>query len=260
MPDFTLLWRELTVGLALPDRAFGAAVDVDSLLLEPELHFAATPTSSRLMLMPRLGVFTRLLLEWETLPEIGVFTASQGLLSEKLGLPETFDNNELKRLETWMRDVAAVLHANRDRIREAAERVVRDAAQGLDTSLPTGTPPHTHVVSARVGTRVAGPVSGALHAVVDVTGPVAETPDTDVSDFTDHVTAQVLGRRITRRADGEVVDVLFVPVNDGVTEADLVLWYDQHIFREVLFDDVWQVYVHLIAGLDAPANVVYFGS
>ncbi|MCU1526917.1 MAG: hypothetical protein JWP75_680 [Frondihabitans sp.] len=254
MPDFTLLWRDLTVGLALPDRAFGAAVDVDSLLIEPELHFAATPTSSRLMLMPRLGTFARLLLEWETLPEIGIFTASQAFL------PEKFDEEQLRRLETWMRDVAVVLHANRDRIREAAERVVRDAAQGLDRSLPTGSSAHTHVVSAHVGTRVTGPAAGASHAVVDVIGPVADTGDTDISEFTDRVTGVRLGRRLTRRADDEVVEVVYLPLAEGVTETDLVLWYDQHIFREVLFDDVWQVYVHLIAGLDAPANVVYFGS
>jgi hypothetical protein len=248
MPDFTLLWRDLTVGLALPDRAFGAAVDVDGLLSEPELHFAATPTSSRLMLMPRLGTFSRLLLEWETLPEIGVFTPSQALAAEK------FDDDQMARLETWMRDVAVVLHANRDRIREASERVVTDAALGLDTSLPAEAAPHTHIVSAHVGTRVAGPPSGARHDVVEVNGTVP-----DASEFRDRSTGALLGRRLTHRGDDDIVDVTYLPVADGVAESDLVAWYDQHIFREVLFDDVWQVYVHLMAGLDAPANVVYFG-
>ncbi|BDZ51861.1 hypothetical protein GCM10025867_41020 [Frondihabitans sucicola] len=165
----TARWRELTVGLLLPDVAFGAAVDIEGLLVEPELHFAATPVSSRLLLMPRAGTFSRLLLEWENLPEIGVFTASTITVAPLLP-------DQIARLETWMRDVAVVCHANRDRIREASERAVRDAAAGLDTSLPPNEAARAHVVSAHVGTSVVGPQPGSTFGVVDVVG-VVDSPD-----------------------------------------------------------------------------------
>jgi hypothetical protein len=258
-PDFTALWRGVTVGLLLPDPAFGAAVDIDGLLVEPELHFAATAHSSRLMLMPRAGTFSRLLLEWESLPEIGVFTV--GSLP-----PHPFDDAQTSRLETWMRDVAVLCHGSRDRIREAAERAVRDASEGHGTSLPPNTAPRTHLVSARIGTRVVGPDQGSPFGVVDVTAPRLVGPDTeapgtslDAVSFVERGGGADLGRRVTRRLGDEVVDVSFEIDDPRVAVSDLVGWYDQHIFREVLFDDVWQVYVHLIAGLDAPANVAYFG-
>jgi hypothetical protein len=240
MPVAQIVWRELTVGLVLPDRAFGAAVDVDGLLVEPDLHFAATPTTSRLMLMPRLGAFARLLLEWETLPEIGVFTAGA------FG-PSVFTDRETAALETWMRDVAGVLHANRGRIRESAERAVRDASAGLDTSLPAELPSHAHLVSATVGTRVTGPEGGDPLGVVDVE-PAAEPADGML--FVQRDTGRMLGRRTAAGA-------LDPAGSADVTADDLAGWYDQHISREVLFDDVWQVYVHLVAGLEPPANVTY---
>lgn len=192
MTAATPLWRDLTVGLSLPDAAFGAAIDIDGLLVEPDLHYTATAESSRLLLMPRAGTFTRLLLEWETLPEIGIFSATS--------FPaDAFDSAELARLETWMRDAAFLLHSHRDLIRGSAERAVADAASGRDTSLPRTTTPSSHVVSVHVGTRVGEPFE---------TGDAAQT-------------------------------------------------YDQHIFRELLFDDLWQAHVHLLAGLDAPASITY---
>ncbi|GAA4677966.1 hypothetical protein [Frondihabitans cladoniiphilus] len=252
------LWHELTVGLVLPDRVFGAAVDIDGLLSDPELHFAATLTTSRLLLMPRAGSFARLSLEWETLPEIGVFTAAMPPGDDSL----TADDRG--RLETWMRDVASSCHALRDRIRESAERAVRDASEGQDTSLPESLPPHAHVVSAHVGTRVVGPSEGSPVGAVDVAGAgsgAAHPPldaVTDESVFVERATGRVLGRRRTTRVEGEVVAVDYRAEDARVGRADLVRWYDQHIDREVLFDDVWQVYVHLLAGLEAPATVAYF--
>jgi hypothetical protein len=239
-PPARVVWRELTVGLVLPERAFGAAVDVDGLLVEPDLHFTAAPTTSRLMLMPQAGAFSRLLLEWETLPEIGVFTAGT------LG-PSVFTAGQVARLETWMRDVAVVLHANRDRIRESAERAVRDASAGLATSLPGRLPEHAHVVSATVGTRVTGPAEGARFGVVDVV-PAAEPGAGTL--FVERGSGRLLGRR---SGAGELDPAR----GTGVGDDDLAGWYDQHIFREVLFDDVWQVHVHLVAGLEPPANVTY---
>lgn len=244
----SIRWREITIGLILPDSAFGAAVDVDDLLDDPELHFAATASSSRLMLMPQAGAFSRLLLEWETLPEIGVFTSSALTLAPVMP-------DQLARLETWMRDVAVVCHGLRDRIREAAERAVRDAALGHDTSLPANVAPRSHLVSAQVGTSVAGPGEASPFGVVDVE---AVPGSIDEMRFVRRETGETLGRRITRRDGDEIVDVALLPVADGVDVAELVTWYDQHIAREVLFDDVWQVYVHLIAGLDAPASIRYF--
>ncbi|AMM21932.1 hypothetical protein AX769_19525 [Frondihabitans sp. PAMC 28766] len=266
----TVLWRGLTVGLVVPARAFGAAVDIDGLLIEPDLHFAATPTTSRLMLMPRAGAFSRLLLEWETLPEIGVFTASAWG-------PAPFADTELARLETWMRDVAVTLHSTRDRIREASERAVHDASSGLDTSLPTTVPEGAHVVSAVVGTRVSGPHPDAPFGVVDVSPARATGPESGEMLFTQRSTGRLLGRRITTRDGDEIASARFEPAVDAsdtsadgtsahgtsadgaraATEADLAEWYEQHIFREVLFDDVWQVYVHLAAGLEPPVSVLY---
>lgn len=257
--DHATSWRELTVGFVLPDEAFGAAVDVEGLLFDPELHYTAQPTTSRLMLMPRAGTFTRLLLEWENLPEIGVFTS--GSLGADAPPPD-----DVSRLETWMRDVAVVCHTHRDRIREASERAVRDATLGLDDSLPAHGALHAdvahthvvaaHVVSAHVGTSVRGPSPSARVGVVDV---VAEPGRADEVRFVERETGRVLGRRITRRSGDDIVDTALVDDAPGVTRADLAGWYDQHIAREVLFDDVWQVYVHLIAGLDAPASVRYLG-
>lgn len=249
-------WRGFSAGLVLPDRAFGAAIDVDGLLIDPDLHFAATPTMSRLMLMPRAGTFSRLLLEWETLPEIGEFTAAVF----PAGAPSPFDAREIARLETWMRDVASMLHANRDRIRESAERCVRDASAGLDRSLPGALPDRAHVVSAVVGTRVDGPSVGSLFGVVDVL-PETESPERDTVVFVERSTGRRLGHRVTDRRGDQVIDVrLVVDGSDPRPGRDeLATWFDQHIEREVLFDDVWQVYVHLLAGLEAPASVGYFG-
>lgn len=184
------LWRDLTVGLTLPDAAFGAAVDIDGLLVEPDLHYTATAAESRLLLMPRAGTFTRLTLEWETLPEIGRFASA----TFPPGAESPFDPDETGRLETWMRDAAFLLHSHRGLIRESAERAVADAAGGLATSNPREAPAHTHVVSVHVGTRVGLP-------------PLADS--------------------------------------------------EQHVFREVLFDDLWQAHVHLLAGLEAPASITY---
>jgi len=250
----TTAWRGLTVGLAIPDVAFGAAVDVDDLLVEPELHFTAAPSSSRLLLMPRAGSFTRLLLEWENLPEIGVFTA--GTFGASPLAPGDVD-----RLETWMRDVAVLCHAARGTIREAAERAVRDAALGLDTSLPEAGDGRldgagggsAHVVSARVGTSVAGPL--ARYGVVDV---IPSDESHDEMWFVARATGARLGRRQTVRVGGEVLDVVVEPLAPDVRRSTLTGWFDQHIAREVLFDDVWQANVHLLAGLDAPASIRYF--
>jgi hypothetical protein len=257
--DATGLWRGLTVGFALPDRAFGAAVDVDELLGEPELHYQASPETSRLLLLPRAGTFTRLTLEWETLPEIGVFFPPP--LPASFG-PGPFDEAETSRLETWMRDVAVVLHSNRDRIRATAERAVRDAAAGCEESLPAAAPPRAHVVSARVGTRVAGPTPGSPFGVVDVTRAPAsdDAPDLDEATFVERSTDRPLGSRVTLRADdGDgIAGVAYEATAAGVTTRDLESWYDQHIAREVLFDDVWQALTHLVAGLETPASVQYF--
>jgi hypothetical protein len=251
------LWRGLTVGIALPDRAFGAAIDIDGLLAEPDLHFQATQGSSRLMLMPRLGAFTRLLLEWETLPEIGRFTATT--YPQGSGAAGTFDERELARLETWMRDVAVVLHENRDLIRASAERAVRDASAGAETSLPDHLPPRTHVVSAIVGTRVTGPAADSELGVIDVGAPriLPHRPGSDEMVFTERATGRVVGRRITERSGDDIVSVELRPEVPGTTEATLAAAYEQHIVREVLFDDLWQTFVHLVAGLEAPASVAY---
>jgi len=250
-------WRDVTIGFVLPEIAFGAAVSIDGLLEEPELHFAPGPAGSRLTLIPRVTTFARLLLEWETLPELGTFTASS--------LPGTaalsFDAAELARIGQWMRDVATHLHAYRRRIVEASERAIRDASAGLDRSMPEEPTTHdsnvrgVHVVSARIGTRVAGPTGPEGLGVVDL------LPDPAGDGvFVERATRRILGRRSTlRRADGGVeVDYRVdddAPQNVGRTELDG--WYDQHIAREVLFDDVRQTYVHLIAGLDAPLSVSY---
>jgi hypothetical protein len=250
-------WRELTVGLLLPEAAFGAAVGIDTLLTDPELHYTAAPASSRLLLLPRAGTFSRLLLVWENLPEIGVFTAAAMTIAPML--PE-----QIARLETWMRDVAVVLHANRDRIREASERVVRDATLGLASSLPSTDAPRSHVVAAAIGTNVAGPSPDTPFGIVDIRAENPE-PDSSTSEadqvvrFVQRATDLELGRRITRRSDSEIHAVALVPALAGVTPSQLADWYDQHIAREVLFDDVWQVYVHLVAGLDAPASIRDFG-
>lgn len=244
VPSLSSDWRQLTVGLVLPDVAFGAAVDVDDLLDEPELHFSATPSSSRLLLLPRAGSFTRLVLEWENLPEIGVFTA--GAAPGDALPPE-----QTARLETWMRDVAVICHAMRDAIREASERAVDDAAAGASESLPRREAASTRVVSAHIGTSVAGPDPALPFGVVDVV--VGDHPGLML--FVDRATGETLGRRITTRDGDEVVAVRFEPLAASVQPALLQAWYDQHIAREVLFDDVWQVYVHLITGLDAPASV-----
>ncbi|RKR72996.1 hypothetical protein C8E83_0078 [Frondihabitans australicus] len=251
------LFRGLTVGLVLPDRAFGAAVDIDGLLVEPDLHFQATARSSRLLLMPRLGAFSRLLLEWENLPEIGTFTART--FPPGAGAAAPFDDDELHRLETWMRDVAVLLHQHRDRIRASAERAVRDASAGLDTSLPDEVPEHSHVVSAVIGTRVAGPSASTPFGVVDVSEPriLPSRPSTDEMLVTERSTGRLLGRRITERAGDEIVSVDLHPELPAVDEALLSSAYEQHIVREVLFDDVWQTFVHLLAGLEAPASVTY---
>lgn len=252
------LWRGLTVGIALPDRAFGAAIDIDGLLVEPDLHFQATPGSSRLMLMPRLGAFTRLLLEWETLPEIGRFTATT--YPQGAGAAGAFDARQLARLETWMRDVAVVLHENRDLVRASAERAVRDASTGAETSLPDAVPPRSHVVSAVVGTRVTGPSADSAIGVIDVGAPVIlpHRPESDEMVFTERATGRIVGRRITERSGDDIVSVELRPEGPGTTEAVLAAAYEQHIVREVLFDDLWQTFVHLIAGLEAPASVAYF--
>ncbi|ARC57664.1 hypothetical protein AS850_11335 [Frondihabitans sp. 762G35] len=255
--DATGLWRGLTVGFALPDRAFGAAVDVDGLLGDPELHYQASPETNRLLLMPRAGTFARLTLEWETLPEIGVFAAPP-LPAALAASP--FDEAETSRLETWMRDVAGVLHANRDRIRATAERAVSDAAAGLDESLPREAPPRAHVVSSRVGTRVAGPDPGSRFGVVDVVrAPIsAGAPALDEALFVDRETGRPLGSRVTLRAADGIAGAAYEATATGVTTRDLQGWYDQHIAREVLFDDVWQALTHLVAGLETPASVQYF--
>lgn len=246
-------WRDLTVAIELPPAAFGAAVDVDDLLSDPDLHFATGAPTSRLVLMPRLGTFSRLVLEWETLPEIGIFSATSWPA-------DTFTTAEIARLETWMRDVASVCHAHRDRVRATAERAVRDASSGLDRSEPRAVgvgDAMGHVVSAHVGTRAAGPTPGARYPIVDVTGPVGAPLDPSVRElrFVDRASGTELGRRVSAHDDAESA---FEPLSDGVTRDDLADWYDEHIVREVLFDDVWQVCVHLLAGLEAPADVVYF--
>jgi hypothetical protein len=256
MADATGLWRGVTVGFSLPDRAFGAAVDVDELLADPELHYQAAPETSRLLLLPRAGTFSRLTLEWETLPEIGVFAAPP--LPAGLG-PSPFDETETWRLETWMRDVAGVLHANRDRIRATAERAVSDAAAGRDESLPREASPRAHVVSARVGTRVAGPTPGSRFGVVDVARApvVAGAPALDEVVFVERSTGRPLGSRVTVRSDDGIAGAAYEATAPGVTTRDLEGWYDQHIAREVLFDDVWQALTHLVAGLETPASVQY---
>lgn len=262
-PGSSSPWHDLTVGLLLPDAAFGAAVDIDGLLRDPELHYAATTKTSRLMLMPRIGTFSRLLLEWETLPEIGVFTV--GSLT-----PSPLSAEQIGRLETWMRDVAVVCHANRDRIRETSERAVRDAASGLDTSLPPSGAPHAQIVSAHIRTSVTGPPPGSAFGVVDVIAPMRLPHDSAPADdgatesgdemrFVARDSGTLLGRRITHRRGDAVMGVALESFADGVDAGDLTAWYDQHIAREVLFDDVWQVYVHLIAGLDAPSSIRYAG-
>lgn len=281
------LWRDLSIAFELPEAAFGAAIDVDDLLVEPDLHFAVGSPTSRLVLMPRLGTFSRLVLEWETLPEIGVFSATSWPA-------DSFTEAEVARLETWMRDVASILHSHRDLVRTTAERAVRDASSGLDRSDPdtvvdgetvttaddavarsdrthvaSAHVAAAHVVSAHVGTRAAGPAAGALYPIVDVTGPVSAPSDSAPSDsapsdpapsmrelrFVDRASGTVLGRRRAERADAPTA---FEPLADDVSTDDLTGWYDEHIVREVLFDDVWQVCVHLLAGLEAPASVVYF--
>ena len=261
-------WHDLEVGLVLPDRAFGAAVDVEGLLDEPDVHYSATLGSSRLLVMPRAGTFSRLSLEWQTLPEVGVFAAHSFP-------PEEYDPGELARLETWMRDVASTCQALRGRIRESAERVVRDAAEGLERSLPDEAPDWAHVVTTHLGSLVVGPPALPPQlddertpvGVVDVDGPSDSTAGAsrlepaavDEWVFRERAGGAVLGRRRVQRLGGEAGVLSYEVLDARVASSDLERWFDQHIVREVLFDDVWQVYVHLLAGLEAPLNVAYFG-
>lgn len=133
-----------------------------------------------------------------------------------------------------------------------------DGAAGYGgAGLATAGPATTTLRTATLGTRLASPVAGAAHAVVDVTLPDASDPGWEV--FVDAASGQTLGYRRTLDADGSAYAFSYLVADDvdDVTPDDLVVWHDQHIQRQLLVEDARQAYVHLLAGLEPPVSVQY---
>ncbi|WP_209560187.1 hypothetical protein [Frigoribacterium sp. PvP032] len=258
-PDRATPWRDVVAEFVVLSSARTSADLVRPLLDAPELHWTPGLRRGVLALLPRSTAMVRVVLSWEWSVEAADFSVHS--LE-----PDPFSSDELVVLEHWLRDAARRLAAEDDAVGAAVTRVVDDVVSGLDRSAPPRRAGADEtLVSAVLGTRVAGPDPTSAHRRVDVRLPDPGDPGHEV--LVDAETGRLLGHRTTLAEHGEPWAFRYVVVDDtaadtdggrsGVTTDDLVHWHDQHIQRQMLADDARQALVHLVAGLDAPASVGY---
>jgi len=246
-------WRDVVAKFSVPRSARPTAEPVRHLFDEPELHWTPGLRRGVLALLPRPTALLRVVLTWEWSVEAADFAVHS--LE-----PDPFTADELAGLERWLRDAARRIAHEGDAVEAASTRVVDDVVAGLDRSAPPRPPGlvgDAAVVSAVLGTRVAGPDGASPFGRVDVRLPDPGDPGHEV--LVDVTTGTLLGHRTTLSEQGDPWAFRYVVADgvDDVTTADLVHWHDQHIQRQMLADDARQALVHLLAGLDAPASVGY---
>ena len=251
-PSLASPWREVRIDFVVPESSAAAAADVRRLLPEPELHWAPGLRRGTLAVLPHPAALTRVLLSWE-------WTVAAADFSVHSFDDSPFSADERAALESWLRGAAARLQLLDGALEAAVERAVTDVASGSDRSAPPAGVPDGPVVGAVLGTRVAVPDARSAHPRVDVALPDGADPGWEV--FVDAVDGERLGYRRTLDDDGEPYAFSYLVADhvDDVSPDDLRHWHDQHIHRQLLADDVRQAYVHLLAGLDAPASVTYSG-
>jgi len=269
-------WRRVEAGFLVPAAARDAAAAVRPLLDDPELHFTPGLRRGQLVLLPRAQAFVRVALTWEW----SVEAASLAVQSWGDELPAA----DAAALEGWLRETARTLVTVERALDDAVARVVDDAADGLARSLPprpgldllpagpssgaaaapppgaaSGTAPAARLdlVETTLVTRLGRPTPGDAHPRVDVVVPDASVPG--VEAFVEAHGGRVLGDRRTVEHEGVATAFTYRVADgaEGVTTTHLRHWHDQHLHARLLAEDARQAYVHLVAGLDAPASVRY---
>ncbi|WP_423919259.1 hypothetical protein ACPEEZ_11970 [Frigoribacterium sp. 2-23] len=248
-------WRDARVSFAVPLAARGAAADVLDLLDDPELHFSAGLRRGHLALLPSPLALTRVVLSWEWSVDAADFVVHSFEATP-------FDTAQRSRLERWMRASAVRLVAAQHDIDTAASdtagRVARGDGVESAAQVAIGGAAHDDdgPVEVVIGTALASTVDPATR-LVDVRLPDPTDPGWEV--FVDARNGDTLGYRQTLQRDGEPYAFSYFVADhvDEVTPGDLVHWHDQHIQRQMLDEDIRQVMVHLMSGLEAPASVRY---
>jgi hypothetical protein len=157
---------------------------------------------------------------------------------------------DVARIDHWMRSLAARVHLLRAFIADAAERIMWDAADGHDTSLP---PDDEHLdggtlISTPLLTRVQPPTRERGVGVVEVDW---DSTQDDLMVFIDADSQHVLGWRRTIGASPQPREVYTVSERwPAVTPEDLMGWYEQHLYRERLFDAAFLAITHSMGGIE----------
>jgi len=236
--------RHVNAGFWLPEEAFGASLDVDALLEEPRLTYQPDVIST-LTLVPVRSADVTLTFTWG---------GEARRLSMEAHGAVPLAVADMATLERWMSATASRCHAYRLLVRDAADRVMWDAADGGDTSLPDSDERIAgQMVLTPLTTRVTGPDASWPCGVVELDdeppGPIKRMR------FVDSLTQRSLGT-ISLLASAESNELLETyEVDEGVADVtadDLVFWHQQVGLRELLYEDARAAYVYLLAGLEPP--------
>lgn len=235
--------RTITASYWLPDSAFGAAAAIDDLLHSPTVTFIPGRTEHRLILRPDHRLPTRARMSWMQHPGSATPTVEQ--LDHT-----TWTASDVARIDAWMRTLAARVHLLRAFIADAAERIMWDAADGIDESMPgddealeAGT-----LVSTSLITRVQPPTPTSGIGIVEVDW---DSTQDDLMVFIDSDSQRIIGWRRTLGALPRPREVYTVSDQwPTVTPEDLMGWYEQHLYRERLYDAAFLAITASMGGLE----------
>lgn len=236
--------RQVSVGFWLPEQAFGASLEVDSLLDEPRMTYEPGDVNV-LTLAPVRSADVTLRYTW-------------GREGRKFAMEAhgtvPFAVTDMATIERWMSATASRCHAYRLLVRDAADRVMWAAAEGEAETLPEDDERIAgQMVLTRIATAVTGPDETWPCGMVELDEEVSTSPKR--FRFVDSFTQRRLGTLslVAYPDSNELLETYEVDEKAvGVTPEDLIFWHRQVGMRELLFDDARVAYTYLLSGLEPP--------